>query len=77
MDEDQQQELIRQMVAQLADKMVQDPQNLEGWMRLSRAYMVLGQKEDAINALESAIDNADGNQKFLLQKELEKLTNLE
>lgn len=77
MNADEQQELIRQMVMQLADKMEQNPTNIEGWLRLSQAYTVLGQKEDAIKAIESAIENAPNNQKFILEKELEKLTNME
>ena len=77
MSEGDQQELIRQMVAQLADKQVENPTNIEGWIRLSRAYMVLGQKEQAIEAMKSAIENAPDQQKVILQKELEKLTNLQ
>lgn len=77
MDADQQQELIRQMVMQLADKMLQNPGNIEGWLRLSRAYVVLGQKDDAIAAMKSAIEYAPDDQKALLQKEVEKLMNLE
>lgn len=72
-----QQELIGQMVSQLADKQTENPSNIEGWIRLSRAYMVLGQKEQAIKAMESAIENAPDQQKVILQKELEKLTNLQ
>lgn len=77
MSEDERQELIRQMVAQLADKQAENPGNIEGWIRLSQAYMVLGDKEQAIEAMKSAITNAPDEQKTVLQKELEKLTNLE
>ncbi|MBT5187326.1 MAG: c-type cytochrome biogenesis protein CcmI, partial [Kordiimonadaceae bacterium] len=77
MGEFEQQELIRQMVLQLADKMEENPTNIEGWLRLSRAYMVLGQKDNAIEAMKSAVANAPQGQKELLEKEVEKLINLE
>ncbi|MCC3861957.1 c-type cytochrome biogenesis protein CcmI [Pseudemcibacter aquimaris] len=77
MSEDEQAELIRQMVMQLADKQAENPTNIEGWIRLSRAYMVLGEREQAIAAMQSAVDNAPDGQKAALQKEVEKLTILE
>lgn len=77
MSADEQQELIRQMVLQLATKQEENPTNIEGWTRLSRAYMVLGEKVDAIAAMNAAIDNAPDSQKGALQKELENLTNTE
>jgi cytochrome c-type biogenesis protein CcmH len=77
MSADEQQELIRQMVLQLATKQEENPTNIEGWTRLSRAYMVLGEKVDAIAAMNAAIDNAPDSQKCALQKELENLMNIE
>jgi cytochrome c-type biogenesis protein CcmH len=77
MSADEQQELIRQMVLQLATKQEENPTNIEGWTRLSRAYMVLGEKVDAIAAMNAAIDNAPDSQKGALQKELENLMNIE
>ena len=77
MSADEQQELIRQMVLQLASKQEENPTNIEGWTRLSRAYMVLGEKVDAIAAMNAAIDNAPDSQKGALQKELENLMNIE
>ncbi|MBT5074627.1 MAG: c-type cytochrome biogenesis protein CcmI [Kordiimonadaceae bacterium] len=77
MSDGERQDLIRQMVSQLADKQVENPANIEGWLRLSQAYMVLGDKEQAIDAMKSAISNAPDEQKANLQKELEKLTGLE
>ncbi len=76
MGEAEQQELIRQMVMQLAEKQRENPTNIEGWLRLSRAYIVLGQKDQAIEAMKSALLNAPADQKEILQKEVEKLTNL-
>ena len=77
MSADEQQELIRQMVLQLAIKQEENPTNIEGWIRLSRAYMVLGQKDEAIAAIQSAIENAPDGQKAALEKELENLTKLD
>lgn len=77
MNAEEQQELIRQMVMQLATKQEENPTNIEGWIRLSRAYMVLGQQDEAIAAMRSAIENAPDSQKAALEKELENLTKLD
>jgi len=42
MNPDQQNDMIRSMVARLADKLKADGSDLAGWERLLRAYMVLG-----------------------------------
>lgn len=76
MSGEEQQELIRQMVGQLAARQQENPDNISGWVQLSRSYMVLGQREDAIAAMQAAVDNAPLEQKPALQKELEKLTNM-
>jgi cytochrome c-type biogenesis protein CcmH len=47
MPPDQQQEMIRGMVARLADKLKQDGSDVEGWQRLLRAYLVLGERAKA------------------------------
>ncbi|MDG1438948.1 MAG: c-type cytochrome biogenesis protein CcmI [Emcibacteraceae bacterium] len=77
MSEGEQQELIRQMVSQLATKQEDNPGNIEGWIRLSRAYMMLGQKQDAVAAMQAAVKNAPEAQKAALQKEVEKLEKIE
>ena len=40
-------DMIRGMVAQLADKLKQNGGDLDGWQRLLRAYMVLGERDKA------------------------------
>jgi cytochrome c-type biogenesis protein CcmH len=40
-------DMIRGMVAQLADKLRHDGSDVEGWRRLLRAYMVLGERDKA------------------------------
>ncbi len=77
MDEGERQELIRQMVAQLAAKQEENPTNIQGWLQLSRSYLMLGEREKAIAAMQAAVDNAPPEQKELLQKEVENLTNLQ
>ena len=47
MPPDQQREMIRGMVARLADKLKQDGSDVEGWQRLLRAYTVLGERDKA------------------------------
>jgi cytochrome c-type biogenesis protein CcmH len=47
MPPEQQQEMIRGMVARLADKLKQDGSDVEGWQRLLRAYLVLGERDKA------------------------------
>jgi cytochrome c-type biogenesis protein CcmH len=42
------------MVAQLASRLESNPNDLEGWLRLIRAYSVLGDKEKAMGALTRA-----------------------
>jgi cytochrome c-type biogenesis protein CcmH len=40
-------DMVRGMVARLADKLQADGSDLEGWQRLLRAYMVMGDREKA------------------------------
>ena len=47
-------EMIAGMVAQLAEKLEEEPKNLPGWMRLIRSYGVLGRKDDAATAVKKA-----------------------
>ena len=64
MSPEQRETMARGMVARLAERLKQDGSDVEGWLRLLRAYMVLGDKEqarasagDARRALQG---NADG-----------------
>lgn len=47
-------QFINQMVGQLDERLKQQPDDLAGWLRLVRAYTVLGRKDDALAALERA-----------------------
>lgn len=47
-------QMIRGMVARLADRLKQDSNDIDGWERLLRAYMVLGERDKAHNAAADA-----------------------
>jgi cytochrome c-type biogenesis protein CcmH len=55
MPEADRQAMVRGMVAQLASKMETDPGNVDGWLRLGRAYAVLGDADKAADAYERAV----------------------
>ena len=47
MSPEQRNAMVRGMVARLAERLKQDGADVEGWLRLLRAYMVLGDSEQA------------------------------
>jgi len=47
--------MIRQMVAGLAAKLAQNPNDVDGWLRLSRSYRVLNEFEKAKDAARKAV----------------------
>ncbi len=51
---DEQAAFIRSMVDGLAARLEEEPDDLEGWIRLARAYVVLGEDERAERAVERA-----------------------
>jgi len=52
--DDARKRMIEDMVAGLDKRLRDDGRDLEGWQRLIRAYAVLGQREEALSALERA-----------------------
>lgn len=54
MSPEEQQEFIRSMVDGLAARLEEEPEDLQGWLQLARAYAVLGERENALDALRSA-----------------------
>jgi cytochrome c-type biogenesis protein CcmH len=54
MSPEQRDTMIRGMVGRLAERLKQDGSDVEGWLRLLRAYMVLGDKEQARAAVTEA-----------------------
>jgi len=55
MSDAQRQAMIQGMVARLAEKQRADPTNLDGWIRLGRAYAVLHETEKAEDAYDKAM----------------------
>ncbi len=55
MEQGDRQAMIRGMVDSLAARLKDDPDNLEGWLRLVRSYSVLGEKDKAQEALKSGL----------------------
>ena len=64
-------DMIHSMVARLADRLTENPNNPEGWLRLIRAYTVLGDWDAAKTALQTAGENFANNPTFL--RELDEL----
>ena len=54
MSADERAQMIGGMVARLADRLKQDGSDVEGWLRLLRAYTVLGERDKAQSALADA-----------------------
>jgi cytochrome c-type biogenesis protein CcmH len=54
MNPDDQRQMIGGMVARLAERLKQDGSDVDGWLRLVRAYSVLGERDKAQAALADA-----------------------
>ena len=54
MSPEQRNEMIRGMVARLAERLTREGSDLDGWLRLMRAYMVLGDRDKARGAADDA-----------------------
>jgi cytochrome c-type biogenesis protein CcmH len=59
--EDEQAQMIAAMVDRLAQRLKTDGRDLEGWLKLMRAYKVLGRDADAVAALGEARRNFAGD----------------
>jgi cytochrome c-type biogenesis protein CcmH len=46
--------MIENMVARLAQRMAEDGSEVDGWLRLIKAYSVLGKRDQALSAAASA-----------------------
>jgi len=58
LSEEERADRIGQMVDGLAARLEQDPSDLTGWLRLARAYGVMNRPEEAVQALDSAANQA-------------------
>ena len=54
LSEQERENLVNTMVANLAQRMEEDPENIEGWVRLIRSYGVLNRMDDAQASYEKA-----------------------
>lgn len=61
------QAMIRGMVDGLAEKMAENPDDFQGWIRLANAYRVLGEEAKAADALEGAVLLQPANTGLLIQ----------
>lgn len=61
MTADEQLEMIRGMVEGLAARLEDEPDNLEGWMRLAQSYAVLGEWQGSRDAYDHALVIAPGD----------------
>ena len=68
MTAEQQLALIEGMVSQLAARLVDEPDDLEGWLRLSQSYRVLDRLEDAQEAVARAVALAPDDTLVLIQQ---------
>jgi cytochrome c-type biogenesis protein CcmH len=55
MDAAERQAMVEGMVQSLADRLAEEPDDLDGWLRLANAYQVLERPEDALAAFDGAI----------------------
>lgn len=58
-------EQVEAMVATLAQRLKDNPENAEGWHMLGRSYAVLGRYPDAVAALRQALGRQPGNADLL------------
>ena len=60
--------MVRGMVAQLAARLASAPDDLDGWMRLGRAYTVLGETDKAVDAYDHAAKLKPGDVEIPMQE---------
>lgn len=68
MSPEQREAMVRAMVATLAAKQQADPANLEGWLRLGRAYAVLHETDRAADAYDAATKLRPGDPAIPLEE---------
>lgn len=70
---DQQREMIESMVAGLAARLEENPDDIAGWTRLARAYEVLERPAEALRAYERLLSLVPENQTAPLLAQIERL----
>ena len=66
MTPEQREQMIRGMVDNLATRLRDNPNDADGWLRLGRAYKVLGEQDKSIEALASGAKAAPGRVDVLM-----------
>jgi cytochrome c-type biogenesis protein CcmH len=66
MTPEQRQQMIRGMVDNLATRLRDNPNDADGWLRLGRAYNVLGEQDKSVEALASGAKAAPGRVDVLM-----------
>ena len=61
MSEDQRSTMVRSMVDRLATRLKKNGDDVEGWVRLVQAYLVLGERDKAANARSEARQAVGGD----------------
>jgi len=61
MTEEERAQMLENMVSGLAQRLEADGSDLDGWLRLMRAYKVLGKSSEARQAAASARENFKGD----------------
>jgi cytochrome c-type biogenesis protein CcmH len=69
MTAEERQQMISGMVARLEEKLAENPSDKQGWQRLVRAYIVMGRKDDAAKAIETALASNPGDSAFAEEME--------
>ena len=64
LSDDQRNEFIRSMVARLAGRLEENPDDADGWLRLGRAYGVLGERDKSLDAYQKALKLRPDDQKI-------------
>jgi cytochrome c-type biogenesis protein CcmH len=67
MSADDRSAMVKGMVDRLATRLKQDGTDVEGWLRLVRAYLVMGERDKAANALIEARQAVAGDAERLRQ----------
>jgi cytochrome c-type biogenesis protein CcmH len=60
--------MIEAMVARLAERLRETPNDAEGWLRLARAYRVMGRTTDARAALNRAAELLPDDPRVVAEK---------
>ncbi len=69
--------MIRAMIARLEERLVRDPEDVEGWQRLARSYLVLGETAKAIRALERLRALVPQAQRSAIDREIARIRQLD